>query len=84
MTEASIGHNSAGADGILKSYVERIERLAVEKAQIAEDISEIYKEAKGTGFDARALRTLIARRKMEAVYREEQDALLETYERVFG
>ena len=84
MTEASIGHNSAGADGILKSYVERIERLAVAKAQIAEDISEIYKEAKGTGFDVKVVRKLIARRKMDQTDREEQDALLETYERVFG
>ena len=62
----------------------RIERLGEEKAQLAEDIREIYTEAKGTGFDTKVIRKLIARRKQDQDELAEQDALLETYERVFG
>jgi uncharacterized protein (UPF0335 family) len=78
------GHNSVGDAGELKMLVERIEHLAEEKDGMAADIREVYKEAKSAGFDTKVMRKLIARRKMDAAKREEQDALLETYERVFG
>lgn len=68
----------------LKAFVERIERLEEEKKAIADDIREIYAEAKGNGFDTKILRMVIKRRKMDRAERDEQDALLELYEGVFG
>lgn len=68
----------------LKSFVERIERMEEEKANIAADIREIYAEAKGNGFDIKILRALIRLRKMEPHEREEQDALLDLYKSALG
>lgn len=68
----------------LKSIVERIEKMAEEKDAIAGDIKDVYSEAKGAGYDVKALRKLIQRRKMDADERAEQDAILETYEGVFA
>lgn len=75
---------SAIAAEHLRAFVERIERLEEEKAALAADIREVYGEAKGTGFDAKALRRLIALRKMDQADREEQDALLEIYRQAVG
>lgn len=68
----------------LKSFVERIERLEEEKKTIADDIKDVYGEAKGTGFDTNALRKLIAVRKQDADERREQQAILETYMSALG
>lgn len=84
---AGIGHNSGeeetdvgGVSGKrLKSFIERIERLTEEKQGIADDIKDIYAEAKGVGFDAKILRKVVARRKMDAEKRREEDELLELY-----
>jgi uncharacterized protein (UPF0335 family) len=65
----------------LKSFVERIERLDAEKAELASDIREIYAEAKGTGFDTKVMRKVIALRKLDAPTRNEQDELLDLYRR---
>ena len=72
------------AAGQLRSFVERIERLEEEKAAIATDISEIYREAKGNGFDTKTLRKVIQLRKLEAHERAEQEALLELYMGALG
>jgi uncharacterized protein (UPF0335 family) len=69
--------NSAG---LLFSFVERLERLAEEKQALADDMKEVFGEAKSSGFDTKALRTAIARRKMDSASRQEMDALLELYE----
>jgi uncharacterized protein (UPF0335 family) len=63
----------------LKSTVERIERLEEEKRAISEDISEVYKEAKGNGFDVKIIRQVVRLRKQEAAEREEQAAILDLY-----
>lgn len=63
----------------LKSTVERIERLEEEKRAISEDISEVYKEAKGNGFDVKTIRQVVRLRKLEAAEREEQAAILDLY-----
>ena len=63
----------------LKSLVERVERLNEEKAALNTDISEIFKEAKGVGFDTKIMRQVVRLRKMEKHEREEQDALLDLY-----
>ncbi|MCX5496591.1 DUF2312 domain-containing protein [Kaistia dalseonensis] len=68
----------------LKSIVERIERLEEEKKAIADDIKDVYGEAKGNGYDTKALRTIIRLRKQDASEREEQDAILELYKNALG
>lgn len=63
----------------LISIVERIERLEEEKTSIADDIKEVYAEAKATGFDTATMRKVIKLRKMDPDKRREQEMLLETY-----
>lgn len=80
------GHNAmGGADpGRLKSFVERIERLNEEKAALGKDITGVFAEAKGAGFDVKALREVIRQRKMDASDRAEFQAIVETYQRALG
>jgi uncharacterized protein (UPF0335 family) len=68
----------------LKAFVERIERLEEEKKAIADDIRDVYAEAKGTGFDVKALRTIVRLRKQDADERKEHEAILETYMHALG
>jgi uncharacterized protein (UPF0335 family) len=68
----------------LKAFVERIERLEEEKKAIADDVRDVYAEAKGTGFDVKALRTIIRLRKQDADERREQESILETYMHALG
>jgi uncharacterized protein (UPF0335 family) len=68
----------------LKSFIERIERLEEEKRALAEDVKEIYSEAKGAGFDVKIIRQIIRIRKMDEDDRDEQEALLDTYLRAIG
>lgn len=75
------GHN---ANSQVKSYVERVERLAEEKASIAEDIKEVFAEAKGNGLDVKILRKLIAERKRDKDDLAEEEALLDLYRRALA
>ena len=68
----------------LKSFIERIERLEEEKKTIAEDIKEVYAEAKGTGFDTKIMRQIIRIRKMDQDDLDEQETLLDVYKRALG
>ena len=68
----------------LKSIVERIERLEEEKKATSDDIRDVYAEAKGNGFDAKALRTIVRMRKMDTDERREQQEVLETYLHALG
>ena len=68
----------------LKSFIERIERLEEEKRALAEDVKEIYSEAKGAGFDVKIVRQIVRIRKMDEDDRDEQEALLDTYLRAIG
>jgi uncharacterized protein (UPF0335 family) len=68
----------------LKAFVERIERLEEEKKTIADDIKDVYGEAKGNGFDTRALRAVIRLRKEDADKRKEHQAILDTYLMALG
>ena len=68
----------------LRSFVERIERLEEDKAGIANDIKDVYLEAKGEGFDTKVLRKLISLRKRDARERREEDELLELYVSALG
>jgi uncharacterized protein (UPF0335 family) len=68
----------------LRSIIERVEKLEEEKSAIAADIREVFAEAKGNGYDIKALRQIIKIRKMEAAERQEQEAVLDTYLRALG
>ncbi|MEX1250241.1 MAG: DUF2312 domain-containing protein [Hyphomonas sp.] len=63
----------------LRQTVAKIERLEEEKKEVAEQIKEVYGEAKAIGFDTKALRTVIRLRKIEKAERDEQEMILETY-----
>jgi uncharacterized protein (UPF0335 family) len=68
----------------LRSFVERIERLEEEKKALADDIREVYSEAKGTGFDTKVMRQVIRLRKLESADRQEQEAMLDLYLSALG
>lgn len=68
----------------LRSIVERIERLEEEKSGIAGDIRDVFAEAKGNGFDIKAIRQIIKLRKLEESERDEQELVLDTYRRALG
>lgn len=68
----------------LRSFVERIERLEEERAALAGDIRELFAQAKSSGFDTKALRTVIRLRKQDASERRDQEAVLATYMHALG
>ena len=68
----------------LRSFVERIERLEEEKKTIADDIKDVYGEAKATGYDTKVLRKVVAIRKQDQNDRLEQEAILDTYLHALG
>lgn len=68
----------------LKSIIERIERLEEEKKVISDDIRDVYAEAKGNGFDVKALRTIVKMRKQDPNERAEEETILETYMQALG
>lgn len=70
--------------GQLKAFIERIERLEEEKRQIADDVKDVYAEAKANGFDAKILRKIVSLRRQDADERREQEELLETYLHALG
>jgi uncharacterized protein (UPF0335 family) len=68
----------------LKVIVERIERLETDKKAISDDIRDVFAEAKGNGYDVKALRKIIAMRKLDANERQETETILETYMQALG
>ena len=68
----------------LKAIVERIEKLEEEKKATADDIRDVYAEAKGNGFDVKALRTIVAMRRLDSDERREQQELLDLYLHALG
>ena len=68
----------------LRAFVERIERLEEEKKTIADDIKEVYAEAKGTGYDVKVLRKVVALRKRDLDERKEEEAILDLYLQAVG
>lgn len=68
----------------LRSIVERVERLHEERKSLAEDISDIYREAKSAGFDPKVIKTLISIRAKEPAEVEEAETLLDLYRRALG
>ena len=68
----------------LKAFVERIERLEEEKKTISDDIRDVYAEAKGNGYDVKAMRAVVRLRKQDKDERVEHEAILETYMHALG
>ena len=68
----------------LKAFIERIERLEEEKKEIADDVKEVFAEAKGRGYDTKVMRKVIALRKRDADDVAEEDAILEMYKAALG
>ncbi len=75
---------TAVAQGQLKSIIERVERLEEEKKTIADDIKEVYGEAKANGFDTKTLRKVVTLRKKDRAEREEEEAMLDLYLNALG
>jgi len=72
------------AQGQLKSIIERIERLEQEKSEVAEQIKEVFSEAKGNGFDVKILRKVVRIRKEDRAKRLEGEAILDLYLSAIG
>ena len=68
----------------LRLLIERIERLEEEKKAIADDVKDVYGEAKARGYDAKIMRKIVALRKMETHDRQEMEAILDTYKAALG
>ncbi|WP_068313345.1 DUF2312 domain-containing protein [Polycladidibacter hongkongensis] len=76
-------HGGVAADQ-LRSFIERIERLEEEKKVIADDIKDVYAEAKGNGFDVKVMRKIVSLRKRKPHEREEEEAVLDLYLHALG
>lgn len=72
------------AAGQLRALIERIERLEEEKKTIADDIKDVYAEAKGTGFEVSAIRQLVSLRKKDQAERHEEETILDLYKAALG
>ena len=68
----------------LRSFIERIERLEEEKKALADDIREVYSEAKGTGFDTKIMRQVVRLRKLDKADFQEREAMLDLYMTALG
>ena len=82
MTDDRAGESVAGEK--LLSLIQRIERLEEDKTNIGADIREIYREAKGLGFEPKIIRQIVKDRKMEASDRQEAEAIYESYKAAIG
>ena len=71
-------------DGRLRLLIERIERLEEEKKGVADDIRDVYSEAKAVGYDTKIMRQVVRLRKMDTNDRSEMEMILDTYKRALG
>ena len=78
------GNAKTVAANQLRAFIERVERLEEEKKTIADDIKEVYAEAKGNGFYTKAIRELVKLRKQDAGERAEHEAIVELYKAALG
>jgi uncharacterized protein (UPF0335 family) len=81
---SSLDTINATAQGKLKSLIERIERLEEDKAAVANDLKEVYAEAKGEGFDVKIVRKVVRLRKQDSAKRQEEEALIDLYLSAIG
>lgn len=83
MTDTAVSSSTVAADQ-LRSIIERIERLEDEKKEVADQIREVYSEAKANGYDTKTLRKVISLRKKPADERDEEEAMLDLYLSALG
>jgi len=81
---SSVDTLNSAAQSQLKSIIERIERLEEDKAAVANDLKEVYAEAKGNGFDTKILRKVVRLRKQDKAKRQEEEALIDLYLSAIG
>ena len=80
-----MSNDTGGVSGErLRSFIQRIEKLEVDKSAVGDDLKEVYAEAKGTGFDVKIIRQIVRLRKVEVEKRRENDELLELYKAAIG
>ena len=84
MADSQTEREAQPTDDRLRLLIERIERLEEEKKGIADDIREVYSEAKGQGYDPKIMRQIVRLRKMQPNDRMEMEAILETYKSALG
>lgn len=75
---------AAVSDDQLRLFIERIERLEEEKKGIADDVRDVYSEAKGVGYDTKIMRQIVRLRKMSQQDRQEMEAILDVYKSALG
>jgi len=85
----TIGHNSGAEEPSIAAreliaFVERVERLAEERKGIGDDISDVYKEMKGRGFDVKAVKEVIRLRRIDHAERTEFEAIVDLYKTHIG
>ncbi|MEM7177798.1 MAG: DUF2312 domain-containing protein [Pseudomonadota bacterium] len=83
MTDSSFSTQQVAADQ-LRSIIERIERLEEEKKEVADQIKEVYSEAKANGYDTKTLRKVVSLRRKPAEERDEEEAMLDLYLAALG
>ena len=81
--ELLLAEGNVAADE-LRLLIERIERLEEEKKAIADDVRDVYSEAKARGYDSKIMRQIVRLRKMETHDRQEMEAILDTYKAALG
>lgn len=84
MFDTSPAKMESAAAKALRQFIERVERLEEEKKGIADDIRDVYAEAKSNGYDTKTMRVMVRLRRMETHARQEHDALVETYRIALG
>ncbi|WP_334545034.1 DUF2312 domain-containing protein [Rhizobium leguminosarum] len=82
MEESNTVENVAASE--LRQFIERVERLEEERQGIADDIKDIFGEAKSRGYDTKAMKTIIRLRKKDANERAEEESILQTYMAALG
>lgn len=83
-TESAVDANYRVTADELRQFVERIERLTIEKKDIEDQIKEVFAELKGRGYDAPAVRKILAERKRDRDDLAEEQAILEMYREALG
>ena len=84
MTDEIAETSQTVAAGQLRAFIERIERLEEDKSSITDDIKDVYAEAKGTGFDTKAIRIIVRLRKKDEAERDEEETILDLYKAALG
>lgn len=83
-TEETVDNSGEVSGQRLKSFIERVERLEEEKKALAEDIRDVYSEAKATGFEPKIIRKIVSLRKTNLEKRREEQELLDLYMSAIG